>query len=69
LPRYHDIKISGAGAYPFLRRHGLRNLPHGTRVRKINTKRYEQQVPGHQIQVDVNLLTFQRNDGKVVRRY
>ncbi len=69
LARYHNIKISDAGVYRILRRHGLSKLPRGTRVRKIHTKRYEQQVPGHQIQVDVKFLTFQRNDGKVVRRF
>lgn len=64
LARYHDIKISDAGVYRILRRHGLSKLPRGTRVRKIHTKRYEQQVPGHQIQVDVKFLTFQGKDGK-----
>jgi transposase len=49
LARYHDIKISDAGVYRILKRHGLNKLPGGTRVRKIHTKRYEQTVPGHQI--------------------
>ena len=69
LARYHDIKISDAGVYRILRRHGLSKLPRGTRVRKVHTKRYEQQVPGHQIQVDVKFLTFQGKGGKAVRRY
>ena len=57
------------GGYRILRRHGLSKPPRGTRVRKIHTKCYEQQVPGHQIQVDVKFLTFQGKDGKAVRRY
>ena len=59
LARYHDIKISDAGVYRILRRNGLNRLPRGTRVRKIHTQRYEQKVPGHQIQVDVKFLIFQ----------
>jgi butyryl-CoA dehydrogenase len=44
-------------------------LPGGTLVRKIHTKRYEKQVPGHQIQVDVKFLKFDGKDGKPVKRY
>jgi transposase InsO family protein len=69
LARYHGIKISDAGVYRILRRCGLSRLPRGTRVRKIHTTRYQKQVPGHQIQVDVKFLTFQRKDGKSIRRY
>jgi transposase InsO family protein len=69
LARYHAIKISDAGVYRILKRHGLNKLPSGTRVRKIHTKRYEHQVPGHQIQVDVKFLTFQGKGGSVIKRY
>jgi transposase len=48
LARYHAITISDAGVYRILRRNGLSRLPGGTRVRKIHTQRYQQQVPGHQ---------------------
>ena len=64
LARYHAITISDAGVYRILRRHGLSRLPGGTRVRKIHTQRYEKQVPGHQIQVDVKFLKFEGKDGK-----
>ncbi len=50
LQRYHNIKISDAAVYRILRRHQLNRLPRGTRMRKIHTKRYNKQVPGHQIQ-------------------
>jgi hypothetical protein len=53
LARYHGIKISDAGVYRILKRHGINRLPRGTRLLKIHTTRYEQKVPGHQIQVDV----------------
>src|ERR1700682_2602153 len=69
LARYHDIKISDAGVYRILRRNGLNRLLRGTRVRKIHTQRYEQKVPGHQIQVDVKFLIFQGKDGKTIKRY
>jgi transposase InsO family protein len=69
LARYHAITISDAGVYRILRRNGISRLPGGTRVRKIHTQRYQQQVPGHQIQVDVKFLKFEGKDGKSVKRY
>lgn len=69
LARYHAIAISDAGVYRILKRHGVSRLPGGTRVRKIHTKRYEQKVPGHQIQVDVKFLKFVGKDGKPAKRY
>ncbi|NGO56084.1 transposase [Mesorhizobium camelthorni] len=69
LSRYHAVTISHAGVYRILKRHGLSRLPSGTRVRKIHSQRYEKQVPGHQIQVDVKFLKFDRKDGKSIKRY
>jgi hypothetical protein len=57
LARYHRIKISDAGVYRILKRNGLNRLPRGTRMRMLHTKRYQKQVPGHHIQVDVKFLT------------
>lgn len=53
LERYHGIQVSDAGVYRILRRNGLNRLPRGTRLRKVHTKRYNKQVPGHHIQMDV----------------
>jgi transposase len=58
LKRYHGISMSDANVYRILRRNGQNRLPRGTRMRKIHTMRYNKQVPGHQIQVDVKFLTF-----------
>ena len=58
LERYHGIRISDAGVYRILCRHGLNRLPRGTRVRKVHTKRYNKQVPGHHIQMDVKYPTL-----------
>ena len=69
LARYHDIKISAAGVSRILKRNGLNRLPRGTRLRKVHTTRYQQQVPGHQIQVDVKFLIFRGKDGKPIKRY
>ena len=68
MRRYHDIRISDAGVYRVLRRNGLSRLPQaGTRA--VHTKRYEKQVPGHHIQVDVKFLIFKGKSGGVIRRY
>lgn len=69
LKRYHAISISDANVYRILRRNGLNHLPRGTRMRKIHTTRYNKQVPGHQIQVDVKFLTFIGKKGENIRRY
>jgi len=69
LARYHDIKISPAGVYCVLKRNNLNRLPSNMRKRSIKQyKRYEKQVPGHRIQIDVKFLNFQK-DGKNIRRY
>ena len=68
LARYHGITISGATVYRTLRRHGLRRLPNRVGRRAVHTHRYEKQVPGHHVQVDVTFLTFQGTRGRI-RRY
>jgi hypothetical protein len=52
-----------------LRRHGLRRLPNRVGQRAVHTHRYEKQVPGHHVQVDVKFLTLQGAGGQRVRRY
>ena len=54
LERYHDIKVSPSGVRNVLIRNNLRLLPKNQRKRSVpQFKRYEKQVPGHRIQVDV----------------
>ena len=69
LERYHGIQVSDAGVYRILRRNGLNRLPRGTRMRKVHTRRYSKQVPGHHIQMDVKFLTFKGKKGKKIKRY
>ena len=69
LERYHGIKISPTGVYHVLKRNGLNRLPRNAKKRSVLTKRYEKQVPGHHIQVDVKFLIFKGKDGKKIKRY
>jgi transposase InsO family protein len=38
-------------------------------MRKVHTKRYNKQVPGHHIQMDVKFLTFAGERGEKIRRF
>lgn len=69
LERYHGIKISPGGVRGVLLRHGLNRLPRNAKKRALLTHRYEKQVPGHHIQVDVKFLTFEKPNRKKVRRF
>ena len=70
LERYLGIKISPHGVYNVLRRNGLGRLPANTRTRSMpSVIRYEKQVPGHHVQVDVKFLDFQDPSGHKVRRF
>jgi len=69
LERYHGIKISGGGVYGVLKRHGLNRLPRNAKKRTVHTRRYEKQVPGHHIQVDVKFLNFKDTNEKRIKRY
>lgn len=69
LDRYHGIKVSTGGVYRVLRRNGLNRLPRNMKRRDIPTKRYEKQVPGHHVQVDVKFLKFKDKAGHTLKRY
>jgi hypothetical protein len=69
LAHYHDIKISDTTVSRMLKRNGVTRLPHGNRLQKVHTKRYNKRVPGHHIQMDVKLLTFKGKRGQTVRRF
>jgi transposase InsO family protein len=70
LKRYHDIKVSASGVYSVLKRNGLNRLPKNLRKRSLPPfKRYEKQIPGHRIQVDVKFLDFTNRQGKKIRRF
>lgn len=71
LKRYHGITVSPSAVRNVLIRHGLNRLPKNQRKRTIVSryKRYEKQVPGHRIQVDVKFLNFIGKDGRKIRRF
>lgn len=69
LDRYHGIKISPGGVRSVLLRHGLNRLPRNAKMRAVLTHRYNKQVPGHHIQVDVKFLSFEKPNGKNIRRF
>lgn len=70
LQRYYPhLKVSATGVYRVLKRLGLNRLPRNAKVRMVKTHRYEKQVPGHHIQVDVKFLSFKDKAGNKIRRF
>ncbi len=73
LERYHGIKTSDAIVCRICKRHGINRLPNQlpNRVdgRDSDTHRYENQLPGHPVEVDVKFLTLKRKRGGLMRRY
>ena len=58
LARYHDITISTSGVWRILKRLELNRLPATQRYKPHDRrwKRYEKQLPGHQVQIDVKFI-------------
>jgi hypothetical protein len=63
LERYHGIKTSDATVYGICKKHGMNPLPTRVGRRAVHMHRYEKQVPGHPVQVDVKFLTLKRKRG------
>lgn len=58
LKRYHDVTIGSSGIWRILKRLDLNRLPSSQRYQRHDKrwKRYEKQLPGHQIQIDVKFV-------------
>jgi transposase InsO family protein len=58
LKRYHDVQISDSGVWRILKRLGLNRLPASQRYKPKDRrwKRYEKQLPGHHVQIDVKFI-------------
>jgi transposase InsO family protein len=58
LKRYHDVSISTSGVWRILKRLGLNRLPTSQRYKRLDKRwqRYEKQLPGHQVQIDVKFI-------------
>jgi transposase InsO family protein len=58
LNRYHDVTISPSGVWRILKRLDLNRLPASRRYQRHDRrwKRYEKQLPGHRVQIDVKFI-------------
>lgn len=55
LKRYHEVEISHSGVWRILKRLEINRLPASQRYKRLDKRwqRYEKQLPGHQVQIDV----------------
>jgi transposase InsO family protein len=69
LKRYHDVSVSHSGVWRILKRLELNRLPASQRYKRLDRRylRYEKQLPGHQVQIDVKFIA--PIPGAVARRY
>ncbi|MFI9559081.1 IS481 family transposase [Nonomuraea endophytica] len=58
LKRYHDVTISKSDAWRILKRLDMGRLPASQRYKRHDKrwKRYEKQLPGHRVQIDVKFI-------------
>ena len=63
------MRVSDGTIYRVLKRHGVNRLPGKVGRSKVHTKRYNKQVPGHHIQMDVKFLIFKDKTGRRLKRY
>jgi DNA-binding PadR family transcriptional regulator len=58
LARYHEVAVSPSGVWRILKRLEMNRLPSSQRYKRNDRrwKRYEKQLPGHRVQVDVKFI-------------
>jgi transposase InsO family protein len=58
LQRYHQVKISNSGVWRILKRLQMNRLPASQKHKAYDRrwKRYEKQLPGHRVQIDVKFI-------------
>jgi transposase InsO family protein len=72
LARYHEVTVSRSGVWRILKRLEMNRLPSSQRYKRHERrwKRYEKQLPGHRIQVDVKFIDPKtRGPGRLKRYY
>jgi transposase len=69
LKRYHDVEISPSGVWRILKRLDINRLPASQKHKAHDRRwrRYEKQLPGHRVQVDVKFIAPIK--GVTARRY
>jgi transposase len=70
LKRYHDVEVSKSGIWRILKRLDLNRLPASQRYKRLDKRylRYEKQLPGHQVQIDVKFVEPLKSAVKTGRR-
>jgi hypothetical protein len=71
LARYHDVTISVSGVWRILKKFELNRLPSSQRYKRHDRKwkRYQRQLPGHQIQIDVKFVDALAGSGRRKKFY
>lgn len=70
LERFHGMKVSSNGVRGVLIRNGLQRLsPEPPKKHPKPFKRYEKEVPGHHVQVDVKVVFFKDKNGARIKRF
>jgi transposase InsO family protein len=71
LRRYHDVSVSPSGVWRILKRLDLNRLPASQRYKRHHRrwKRYEKQLPGHRVQIDVKFIQPIKGTGPRRRKY
>jgi transposase InsO family protein/transposase-like protein len=70
LARYHEVTVSRTGVWRILKRLDMNRLPSSQRYKRHERrwKRYEKQLPGHRVQVDVKFIEPLASDAGTGRR-
>lgn len=69
LERYHDVKVSESSVYRTLKRNKLPPLKREVTRKAMGPIRYSKDVPGHHVQIDVKFLSFQNEQGQIIKRF
>jgi transposase len=71
LARYRDVTISNSGLWRILKKFELNRLPSSQRYKRADRKwkRYQRQLPGHQIQIDVKFVDAIQGSGRGKKFY
>lgn len=68
LERYHDIHISESSVSRIFKRYGVEKLQKKAARRSLHSKRYNKNIPGHHVQIDLKVLLIKDSAGNAVKR-